>query len=185
MAALAVTGLLAGPLPGAEPASKKKTSTQKAAAPAAQPEPVEKAKPVEEPKHEGPVQVRKIYDFLNDPDATPTGGNAPLEYEFKYFNYGAVTEEQKKAKLGHYYVINFENSGPAEDLVLRFEYRQERTRDKILMFEIPFTAVKGARKGKFQVVGPDYVANGRVISWRASVVRPNGEIMDERTSWVW
>jgi hypothetical protein len=176
-----VSGLGAGLSFGADPSSNKQEAPAEAA-----PAKEKESKPFQEPKkNTGPVVIGKIYDFLNDPDVTPTGGNEPLEYEFKYFNYGAVTEDQKKARLGHYYVVNFENSGPQEDLILRFEYRQEKTREKIHVFEIPFPAVKGSRKGNFKVIGNDYLTNGRVISWRASVVRQNGEVLDERTSFVW
>ncbi|NJK91997.1 MAG: hypothetical protein HC904_09335 [Blastochloris sp.] len=44
---------------------------------------------------------------MNDRSKTPTGGDQAMEYEFKYFDHGAVTETQKANRKGHYYVINW------------------------------------------------------------------------------
>lgn len=130
------------------------------------------------------VKLKKIHDFLNDKNKTPTGGNKALEYEFKYFDHGAVTEAQKESKKGHYYVVNWATDGAGEPLTLRFDYRQMNTRDKVNTLEIPYQNAKGSMKGTFSVTGESYQVAGDVISWRISVVR-NGKIVAEKKSFVW
>jgi hypothetical protein len=130
------------------------------------------------------VKIGKIYDFLNDPTQTKTGGNQSIEYEFKYLNHGAVTEEQRSRRIGHYFVVNWSNGNEAQDLVLRMDYRQSKTRDKIYTIEIPFTAARGSKKGKFAVIGDAYSQLGQVYSWRLSVVR-DGTIVAQKKSFVW
>jgi hypothetical protein len=130
------------------------------------------------------IKIGKIYDFLNDPERTKTGGNQSIEYEFKYVNHGAVTEEQRARRLGHYFVVNWSNGSGAQDLVLRMDYRQNKSRDKIYTIEIPYTAVRGSKKGKFAIIGDAYLELGQVYSWRISVVR-DGTIVAEKKSFVW
>jgi hypothetical protein len=130
------------------------------------------------------VKLKKIYDFLNDPAKTATGGHKELEYEFKYFNHGAVTQAQRESRKGHYYVVNWSQGGAAEALTLRFDYRQQNTRDKVNTVEIPYPQARGSLKGTFAVTGESYRTHGDVISWRISVVR-NGKIVAEQKSFVW
>jgi hypothetical protein len=130
------------------------------------------------------VSIRKIYDFLNDQDKTPVGDSKALAYEFKYFDHGAITESQKLSRKGQYYVVSWANKGPAADYVLRIDYRQALTRDKIYTMEIPFAQAKGSYKGTFSVTGKSYLEYGAVHSWRISVVR-DGRIVAQERSFVW
>lgn len=130
------------------------------------------------------VHIGKIYDFLNDPNKTKHGGNETLRYEFKYFNWGAITEEQKKRRLGQYYIVNWKNKGPAADMELRLDFRQQRTRDRVYTIKIPFPKARGSYKGRFSVTGEQYFKNGQIHSWRISVVR-NGTIVAQETSFIW
>jgi hypothetical protein len=130
------------------------------------------------------VSIRKVYDFLNDPDKTPVGDSKALAYEFKYFDHGAITESQKLSRKGQYYVVSWANKGPAADYVLRIDYRQALTRDKIYTMEIPFAQARGSYKGTFSVTGKSYLEYGAVHSWRISVVR-DGRIVAQERSFVW
>lgn len=142
----------------------------------------EEPKPMKEadPK----VRFGKIYDFINDPELTPVGDNRAMAYEFKYFNYGAITKEEKKNKKGHYFVINWKNEGEAENLILRFDYRQEQSREKLNTLEIPVSAAQGNLRGMFSVRGDAYEKFGKVNSWRISVIR-QGQIVAEKKSFIW
>lgn len=156
--------------------------------------PLEEVKPVEVPSPKQPwelpyqldplIKIKKIYDFLNDRAKTPTGGEEALEYEFKYYNHGAVTEAQLRNKKGHYYEVNWATDAAVEPLTLRFDYRQKNTRDQVRTIEIPYPKARGSMKGRFSVTGDSYFEDGDVISWRISVVR-NGKIVAEKKSFVW
>lgn len=131
------------------------------------------------------VRIRKIYDFLNDPDRTKTGKDEALKREFEYYNWGAVTKAQKRSKLGHYYVVNWENQGDVAHYELRFDYRQSKTREKVRTLTIPYpNAKKGSHKARFSVTGDAYLEQGPLTSWRVSLVR-NGIIVAQEKSFVW
>lgn len=130
------------------------------------------------------VRLKKIYDFLNDRNKTPSGGDQALEFEFKYYDHGAVTQAQLRGRKGHYYEVNWATDGSVEPLSLRFDYRQKNTQDLVKTQEIPFPQARGSMKGRFSVTGDSYFEDGDVTSWRISVVR-NGKIIAEKKSFVW
>ena len=130
------------------------------------------------------VRVGKVYDFLNDRGVTPSGKNGATEQEFKYYDHGAVTAVQIESRKGHYYTVNFENEGAPSDLILRMDYRQTLSRDKVTTLEIPYKALQGSARGRFSITGDAYKAYGDVNSWRISVVR-NGKIVAQARSFVW
>jgi|GEM_PF-714285 len=130
------------------------------------------------------VRFGKIYDVINDPEVTAVADNRPMAYEFKYFNYGAITKQDLKNRRGHYFVINWKNAGPSEDLVLRFDYRQERSREKINTLEIPTPSAQGNLRGMFSVRGEAYEKLGKVNSWRVTVLR-KGQIVAQKQSFIW
>ena len=137
--------------------------------------------PVQEDKN---ISIGKIFDFLNDPKLTPDGKDPVLKHEFKYFNHGAVTKEQIEARKGHYYIVTFTNDGPAADLVIRMDFRQLLSRDKMNTLEVPYKQVKGSVKQQFVIAGDLYKAYGDVNSWRISVVK-DGKIVAQKKSYVW
>jgi len=181
--AAASSGAAAKPAP-TPPAAKP--------APAADSGPVVIDTPVDAPYQE-PLPMKekdehvafgKIYDFVNDPDVTAVASNKPLEYEFKYFNHGAITQEQLKNRKGHYFIINWKYDGPPEELVLRFDYRQQRSRERINTLLISYPAAAGHMRGMFSVRGDAYVKYGKINSWRLTVLR-KGRIVAERQSFIW
>jgi len=130
------------------------------------------------------VKIHKIYDFINDPKKTPIGKDKAIEYEFEYYNHGAITEEEKQKREGHYFTVNWINDGPPADFILRFDYRQAATKETVKTLEIPFPHASGSQKGTFSVTGEPYHQNGFISSWRISVVK-NGKIIAQRQSFIW
>ncbi len=130
------------------------------------------------------IGIGKVYDFLNDPDVTHAGRDQGISEEFKYYNYGAVTQAQLESRKGHYFTVNWANKGAAADLILRMDYRQSHTRDKVTTLEIPYKAIEGGVKGHFSITGAVYKEFGDVNSWRISVVR-NGKIVAQTRSFIW
>jgi hypothetical protein len=130
------------------------------------------------------ISIGKISDFLNDPKLTATGRDKVLKQEFAYFNYGAVTKAQAEALMGHYYTVNFTNDGPPADIIIRMDFRQSLSRDKVNTLEVPFKAAKGGYKQRFVIAGEMYRVYGDVNSWRISVVK-DGKIVAQKKSYVW
>jgi len=130
------------------------------------------------------VRIRKVYDFLNDPQKTSPGSSRGLAYEFKYFNHGAITPAQIRSRQGQYFVVTWTNGGAAADCVLRLDYRQAASRDQVRTLEIPYKQARGTFKGTFSVTGEQYAEFGDVHSWRISVVK-DGRIVAQERSFVW
>lgn len=165
--------------------------------PPVEPEPEEPLFPEFTPSSERPLEewdlpvrlddrfkIKKVYDFLNDPEKTQVGNNRAIEYEFQYFNHGAVTKAQRYNRQGQYYVVTWGYSGDPRDVTLRLDYRQGLTREKVTTLEIPYEAARGTYKGTFAVTGDRYYLNGQLISWRISLVH-DGAIVAQEKSFVW
>jgi len=135
-------------------------------------------------KADDKVVIRKIYEFLNDPKVTKFGKEKSIEYEFKYFNHGAITKAQRHNREGQYYVVTWTNKGQPADYELRIDYRQSKTRDKINTITIPYPKARGTFKGTFSITGDHYYMYGSILSWRISVVR-DGVIVAQNQSFVW
>lgn len=130
------------------------------------------------------VRFGKIYEFVNDPEKTKTGMDEALNYEFKYFNHGAVTKEQLRQRKGHYFIVHWQNQGEAADFKLRLDYRQTESKASVRTIELPFKNARGSKKGTFFVTGDAYEMFGSVYSWRLSVLR-KGVIVAEQKSFIW
>jgi len=129
------------------------------------------------------VRVMKVHEVRNDETYNPRHNDA-LEFEKSYWNYGAITEEQKEAVRGQIYVISWRNEGPPDRFIARFEYRQTKTRDRIKVQTIDHPAVNGNVRSIFKVTGPEYRQDGPVESWRFTIWRGN-KIVGEEKSFIW
>jgi len=107
-----------------------------------------------------------------------------VSFERQRVNYGAITGTVDRLELrGNYY--NFfwrtRQTGP---VTVRFEYRQANLGAYVQAREVAYNKVKGAMETKFQVIGDDYIQEGRVISWRALLIS-EGKIVGLTQSYLW
>ncbi len=130
----------------------------------------------------GSVQIRQYHLRSLSPD---TAGVAGIRAENLKRFYGAISAEERRQRLGHYYTIEWD--GPEgqehEPVRLVFRYRQAATGSKVHRREI--TASTG-RKGKteLQIIGPGYLEGGRVLSWHLSYYRGK-DLIESRQSYLW
>jgi hypothetical protein len=129
------------------------------------------------------IRVPLVHDVQND-SSFRSGSNDSLLYELKYLNWGAVTQEQLRARQGHYFTITVKNSGPPEDLTMRFEYRQEKSKQVVRSLVQEQPHVHGAVRAYFGVVNHAYLAYGPVSAWRFCVLR-GGTVVAEAKSFLW
>jgi len=99
---------------------------------------------------------------------------------------GAVSMEQRRQRLGQYYTLIWSDpkgvgSGPVEVL---FEYRQGGTASEIKRMSELYPASDSGGTLEFAVVGDNYFDNGKVLAWRASVLRAGEEIAVVK-SYMW
>jgi len=129
------------------------------------------------------IKVPLIHDVQNDGGAGGTG-NAALDFEIKYLDWGAVTEEQLAARQGHYFTITWANHGLPADYTARFEYRQVKSKEVVRTLSQKMPHVSGTTRSYFAVVDKAYLAYGPVCSWRFTVLRGN-TVVAESKSFVW
>jgi hypothetical protein len=132
---------------------------------------------------EAGYSIGKVYEYLNDDTRTKNSIDRSLEFERRYHKYPAVTSLQRREKEGHYFYVNW-RAPQGKNLVVRFQYRQKKTKDRIYTMEVPYPHAAGLQETIFEVVGDAYDRQGVVNSWRVSVFE-SGRLVAQRTSFVW
>lgn len=99
---------------------------------------------------------------------------------------GAVSLEERRQRLGQYYTLIWNDAkgvglGPVEVL---FEYRQGGTGSQIKRMSELYPATETEGVIEFAVVGDNYFEHGKVLAWRASVLRA-GEEVAVKKSYMW
>ncbi len=129
------------------------------------------------------VSLNKIYTFRNDPSQQRTG-NPMLDFEKKYWDHGAILKKDVEGRQGNIFVINWQNDGAASDFIVRLDYRQANTRERVMTKTERYQNFGGHEKTVIKVVGDDYLRGGVVNSWRISIVR-DGKIVAQEKSFIW
>jgi hypothetical protein len=129
------------------------------------------------------IKIPLIHDVENG-GAYRVGGNHALQFELKYINWGAVTQEQLAARRGHYFTTTWVNRGPRDNFVAKFQYRQSRSKEIVRTLLEPMPNVKGAVRSYFAVVGRAYLYYGPVASWRITILRGD-TVVAEAKSFIW
>jgi hypothetical protein len=129
------------------------------------------------------IKITKVHDVQDDGGARATG-NAALDYETTYINWGAVTKEQLQARQGHYFTISWANHGPIDDFLARFEYREVNSKEVVRTLTQAMPRVAGTTRSYFAVVNHAYLAYGPVCSWRFTILR-HGTVVAETKSFIW
>ena len=129
------------------------------------------------------IAVPLVHEVQDDSNYR-AASNDSLLYEVKYLNWGAVTNEQLRARQGHYFTITFVNDGPPADFTTRFEYREVKSKQIVRTIVQEKKHVHGAERAYFAVVNHAYLAYGPVSSWRFTVLRGN-TVVAEAKSYLW
>lgn len=100
--------------------------------------------------------------------------------------HGAVSIEERRQLLGHYYTFNWHHpdgkgSAPA---TLTFEYQQGATASQIKSIRREFPADNASGTTEISIIGDDYIHGGRVLAWRATL-RRGDETIATRQSYLW
>jgi hypothetical protein len=148
------------------------------------PHQVEKPKPL-------PVALDKDFEFrktkqyfLNPIAQRLTGQvDASIGFERSYWMYGAITALDQHQRFGNYFDFFWVARRPA-DVRVRLEYRQEKLHAFVQAREVEYPHARGRHRTEFRIVGDDFFDDGRVISWRASLV-VDGRIVAMRRSYLW
>lgn len=129
------------------------------------------------------VQFRKTKIFLNDPTTWKSTAEDMIRFERLRVNYGAINSYERRLRYGHYYTF-FWRAKRESSYTVRFEYRQDKLGSFVQAKELTYDGVKGSVITKFNVIGDDYLEDGRVTSWRALIIE-NGRIVALNQSYLW
>lgn len=100
--------------------------------------------------------------------------------------HGAVSMAERTARLGAYYTILWDASadkGPGE-VEVRFDYQQGATASLVKRLVKRFPGSTTSGKVEFAIIGQDYLKNGRVLAWQATLSR-GGRVLATRRSHLW
>jgi hypothetical protein len=100
--------------------------------------------------------------------------------------HGAVSMQQRRERLGQYYTLIWEDAAGVGqgEVELRFEFQQGATGSLIKRRQANFPASEASGVAEFAVIGDDYFRNGRVLAWKATLLR-GGRVVATRQSYLW
>ena len=131
------------------------------------------------------VQFRKTKIYLNDPTITkpiPTQQEM-ISFERQRVFFGAVTSADRRERYGQYFTF-FWRTARKTDLTMRFEFRQANLGSYVQARELTYPAAKGSFKSEFDILGDDFMEEGKVTAWRAVLIE-DGKIVALNQSFLW
>lgn len=129
-------------------------------------------------------EFRKILQSLFDPAfIEPATRNEPIVFERARRTWGAVDSVEIQKRHGNYYTV-FWRSGKAADITLRLEYRQAGLGNHVMAQERHYSQARGNFRSTFEVIGDEFLENGRVTAWRLLMV-VDGRIVALSQSYMW
>ena len=129
------------------------------------------------------VMKRPDYYYL-DPSQKIETPDDMVRFESRYRLYGAITNEERRAREGHYYSFPWKTSDQVSDAALLFEYRQENTGSLVHSLRVPIDRVRRKNVTRVEIVGEPFQLNGKVTAWRATIER-NGQPAASKRSYLW
>ncbi len=100
--------------------------------------------------------------------------------------HGAVSLEERRKKLGQYYTLKWNdsvNSGQGAAKLI-FQYQQGATGSRVKRMVRTFPAASVSGSAEFAVIGDDYFRGGKVLAWKATLLRGEKEIASQQ-SYLW
>jgi hypothetical protein len=109
-----------------------------------------------------------------------------LRMEIQRRLHGAVSGEERRQRLGQYFTITWNDpagKGKGEVEVV-FEYQQGSSASLVKKLTKKFPASDSAGVVEFAVIGDDYFTQGKVLTWKATLLRDQ-QVVASRQSYLW
>lgn len=105
--------------------------------------------------------------------------------EQMYLMRGAVSNQERRERLGQYYTVSWENDGKyAEPLKIVMDYQQAATGSEVLSMSKDLAVGERGGVVEFSVAGESYLNRGRVLAWRVQMLSA-GQVVAEKRSYLW
>ncbi len=129
--------------------------------------------------------VKKVKIYRLDPAGPRVmAGDPAIDFERRYRLHGALTTEEVAARSGNYYTVFWSVADRSSPVTVRFEYRQAKSGSKVKVIEQTTDQPKASNLTEFQVTGPAFLEDGKVLAWRVLLVRGR-ETIAARESYLW
>jgi hypothetical protein len=133
-----------------------------------------------------PPETLVVKQFLLRDQTRATGDEPMVRMEKARHLRGAVSMEERRQRLGQYYTLVWSDPKGAGlgnvEVLLQYQQGGSASRVKRMAKPFPASAVQGT--AEFAVVGDDYLKNGKVLAWQATVSRGGKELASKR-SYLW
>ena len=127
--------------------------------------------------------ITKVKYFHLNPETRVRTYDRMISFDQNYYRHGAVTNEQLREKIGHYYSVFWRTDDRTAEAKLRMDYRHQQSGPKVYSFDVDVDEIKRRNVTKFAVVGSDYQKLGPVTAWKITLLL-NGEVVGENKSFL-
>lgn len=129
--------------------------------------------------------ISKVNPYhLDDAFKPITASDPSITFDRNAILHGAISVEERQARQGNYFTIFWKAEDRSQPVTIVLEYRQKNTGHTVKKVTQEVTDIDRNNTTKFSFIGEDYVTNGPVTSWRASVVRGKETLVDYK-SYLW
>ncbi len=134
----------------------------------------------------GPADPLVVKQFLLRDQVPRTADEPMARMEKSRRLRGAVSLEERRQRLGQYYTLIWHDAGEAENgpVQLIFQYQQGATASLVKRMTRDYPAETTHGKAEFAIIGDDFFKNGRVLTWKATLLRGGREVASEQ-SYLW
>lgn len=98
--------------------------------------------------------------------------------------HGAIGVREQEQMLGHYFTVLWYNEEAGEPVTVKLEYQQGSSGSLVKTLTQEFDGSDSRGMAEFEIIGDNYLKNGRVLAWRCSLWRGNREV-SHRQSFLW
>ena len=131
------------------------------------------------------VAITKVNPFhLDDYTKIIQAADPSILFNRDALLHGAISDKERRARQGNYFVIFWKAEDRSQPVTVRLEYTQKNTGLQVKKIEQEVADVRKSNTTKFEIIGDDYVVNGRVTSWKASLVRGK-DVLVSYESYLW
>lgn len=134
----------------------------------------------------GPRQPLVVKQFQLRDQTTGISDEPLIKMEKDRCLHGAVSMAERREKLGQYYTLLWSDNSDAGDgmVELVFQYQQGASASRIKRMVKSFHATENKGTAEFAVIGSDYFKNGKVLAWKATLLRGK-RVLATRQSYLW
>ncbi len=134
----------------------------------------------------GPPKPLQVKQFHLRTDTVISNDEPMIRMEVQRRLHGAITQEERRQRLGQYYTLTWHDPAGAGkgEVEVVFEYQQGATASLVKRLGKKFPSADSSGSVEFAVIGDDYFTQGKVLTWKASLLRDK-RTLSTRQSYLW